>query len=60
VIDWNPVIEPKFVEQALLQSGLFSHHPSGPPTVLMVDCRIPGQGDLLGKFLMGIIDACTK
>jgi len=32
MIDWHPVFEPKFVEQPLLQPGLLSHHPPGPPT----------------------------
>jgi hypothetical protein len=30
MIDWDPLIEPKFIEQALLPSGLLSHHPPVP------------------------------
>jgi hypothetical protein len=33
MIGWNVFIEPKFIEQPLLQLPLLPHHPLGPPTV---------------------------
>jgi len=53
MISWNPVIQPKFIQQPLLQPGLLSHHPPGPPTVLMANYRIPGQTDRLDEFFKG-------
>jgi hypothetical protein len=32
MINRNPVIQPKFLEEPLLQPGLLPHHPPGPPT----------------------------
>jgi hypothetical protein len=54
MLDWNPVIQPKFIKQALLQPGLLSHHPPGPPTDLMAHGKIPGQTGLLDEFFNGI------
>ena len=60
MIDWNPVIQPKFVEQPLLQPALLSHHPPGPPTDLMVNYIIPGQTALLDEFFNGILADCVE
>jgi len=32
MVCWNPVIQPKFVEQLLLQPSALPHHPPVPPT----------------------------
>ncbi len=58
MIGWNVFIEPKFIEQPLLQLPLLPHHPLGPPTVddLLI---LTDQGGSRGEFFNGIQDFCT-
>ena len=58
MIDWDPLIEPKFVKQAFLQPALLSHH---PPVPNRFDGLLQNTSSvsLLSEFFNGIQDICN-
>ena len=54
MIDWDPLIEPKFVKQAFLQPALLSHH---PPVPNRFDGLLQNTSSvsLLSEFFNGIL-----